>query len=95
VAKLTNPLKAGASIYQRVESTGLADGVVKQNLIRLIRETKTLNSQEWLQKISKEPELGLTFDRWSFPERDKVNLRAIEIHSFIDSKRIVLTLGAA
>lgn len=54
--------------------------------MRLLRETQEVNPRAWLRRIAEEPELGLTFDQWTFPEREQVNLQAIEVHSFIDSQ---------
>lgn len=86
VAKLTDPREAGGSIHQRVEATGLGNADFKERLVRLLRETQEVNPRAWLRRIAEEPELGLTFDQWTFPEREQVNLQAIEVHSFIDSQ---------
>jgi DNA phosphorothioation-dependent restriction protein DptH len=76
----------GGSIYERVDALGITDSELKGRLIGLLRETPP-HSREWLRRIAAEPELGLTFDRWTFPDREIVNLQAIEVHSFIDPKR--------
>ncbi|MGQ9688851.1 MAG: ATP-binding protein [Desulfobaccales bacterium] len=74
---------AGGSIHKGVDGLGLNDPELKVRLIGLLRETPPV-SREWLRRIAQKPELELTFDRWTFPDREMVNLKAIEVHSFIN-----------
>ena len=87
VAKLTDPRRSAGSVHQRVEALGLGDSNLQDSLTNLLNNTQTENSQNWLRHVAEEPELGLSFDRWTFPEHDKVNLSDIEVHSFVDPKQ--------
>ncbi|MBW1918514.1 MAG: ATP-binding protein [Deltaproteobacteria bacterium] len=83
VKKLTQG--AGGSIHKGVDELGLDDSELKRRLIDLLRETPPI-SREWLRRIAEQPELELTFERWSFSDRPGTNLTGIEVLSFIDPK---------
>ena len=87
VAKLTDLRKTIGSIHQRVEATGLGDPNSRERLLKLLRETSDVEEGSWLKRIADELELGLSFDQWKFPQKEQVNLRAIEVHSFVDSRK--------
>jgi DNA phosphorothioation-dependent restriction protein DptH len=86
VSTLSDLRRAAGSLHHLVESTGLGDESLKQSLTNVLRETGTANPQAWLRRIAEE-NLALSFDHWSFPEVDEVNLKSLEVHSFRDPRK--------
>jgi DNA helicase HerA-like ATPase len=87
MAQLTDPRRIGKSVNDRVQDLGLIDTDLRVRLTGLLRETGIMNTEEWLRRIAEEPGLKLTFDQWDLSGSDDIDLRAIEVHSFVDSKK--------
>lgn len=75
------------SIHRRVEDLGLGATYVKERLVKLLKQYEGQGPQAWLYRIAQDLQMGLTFDCWTFPDREEVELRAIEVHSFYDPKK--------
>lgn len=84
VEKLVRPARPQTTPIERVQTLGLAQGAVRDEIIDYLIGQRLYDLQ-WLKGLVEEPYKGrITFEHWTFEGLAKSDLEAIDIDPFLD-----------
>lgn len=89
---LVHPPRAQASPSERLESTGIRKGAVRDELLTFLEGKRLRDARTWLRGLTEDGLRGrITFERWTFESSGLSSLEEIEIHSLVDKEGRVET----